>query len=350
MNFTYWVTEDCNLRCKYCYVNKAPKTMDQETATKAIEFTEKTLAANPAKHKDKIHIGLHGGEPLLNYSIIYFLIEELKSKFPGNIAFTMTTNGTTYNKEMLDYVASQVELTISVDGKQESHDINRVYKNGQGSYERVIKTIDYLNSQAQFYRVRMTVTPNNVSHLADNYIYLHEKGCPVVAFALDEDDMNWDKELMEIYRQNLNEIFSHMVKKDFTKAQYFLYNFKNEYFRPRGICDGCHTSFHISSDGKLYPCILAVGHDEFAMGSVFTGLNDTRLSNLDKINQRDEGVCSKCAMYNNCRSKMCKIINKIQTENFYKSSPVFCTAQKIHYSTVKSYDYILEKFSLKSNN
>jgi uncharacterized protein len=195
----------------------------------------------------------------------------------------------------------------------------------------------------------MTVTPNNVSDFADNYIYLYEKGCQVVAFALDESDPNWNKELMEIYRVNLNEIFTYMIKKDLTNAQYCLHNFKNEYFRPRGTCDGCHTSYNISSDGYIYPCILAVGHEEFAMGSVFNGLNEAMLSDLDTINQKDEGLCSKCAMYNNCRSKTCKIINKIQTDNYYMSSPIFCTAQKIHYSTVKNHDYILENFAVTTN-
>ena len=32
MNITFWVTEKCNLACKYCYVHKQPKTMTLETA------------------------------------------------------------------------------------------------------------------------------------------------------------------------------------------------------------------------------------------------------------------------------------------------------------------------------
>lgn len=348
MNFTYWVTEDCNLKCSYCYVNKVPKTMDQETAARAIEFTEKILAANPARQKDKLCISLHGGEPLLNYPVIRYIIEAFQSKYPGNTAFTMTTNGTTPNNEILDYLASHVELTVSVDGNQDSHDRNRVYGNGQGSFRRVMKTIEYLNSKSYFYRVRMTITPNNVSDFADNYIYLYEKGCKIVAFALDESDPDWNKELMDIYQRNLNNIFTYMISRDLTNAQYCLHNFKNEYFRRRSTCDGCHTSYNIASDGSIYPCILAVGHGDFVMGNVHTGLNEAKLAELDTINQKDEGVCSSCAMYSNCRSKTCKIINKIQTGNYYMSSPIFCTAQKIHYSTVKNHDYILDGFAVSA--
>lgn len=186
----------------------------------------------------------------------------------------------------------------------------------------------------------------NVLYLADSYIYLSEKGYSNVTFALDESDTNWNKGLMEVYQKNLNEIFSYMVNTDLSKAQYHLYNLKNEYFRPRSVCDGCHTSFHISSLGNLYPCIFTVGNEEFSMGDVFSGIVEQRLFDLDEISQKDQGICTNCAMYNNCRSKVCKIINKIQTGNYYKSSPVFCTTQKIHYSTVKKYEYILEDFEL----
>ena len=32
MNITFWVTERCNLACKYCYVHKQPKTMTLENS------------------------------------------------------------------------------------------------------------------------------------------------------------------------------------------------------------------------------------------------------------------------------------------------------------------------------
>ncbi|WP_307353585.1 radical SAM/SPASM domain-containing protein [Paenibacillus polymyxa] len=346
MNFTYWVTENCNLSCKYCYVNKAPKTMDQKTATKAIEFTQEMLSTTSINNKDKVRISLHGGEPLLNYPIIQYFVEELKQRIPVPITFMMTTNGTIHDVNILDYVLKNIKLTVSLDGQQESHDLNRVYKNGNGSFNKVIETLDYIKTQSDFFRVRMTVTSNNVACFAENYMYLSERGYPNVTFALDESDMDWNKELMKVYQKNLEEIFSYMVNRDFNKAQYFLYNFKNEYFRPRGNCDGCHTSFHISSTGDIYPCILAVGHEEFIMGDVVSGIIEQRLSDLDIINQTDKGICTSCAMYNNCRTKMCKIINKIQTESYYQSSPVFCATQRIHYSTVKKYEHILENFDL----
>lgn len=116
------------------------------------------------------------GEPLLNYPIIRYLVEELKRKIHGDISFTMTTNGTIYNQEMLDYVSENIQLTVSLDGKQESNDINRVYRNGKGSFNRVIETLDYINHQSHSFRVRMTVTPNNVSYFTDNYIFLLKKG------------------------------------------------------------------------------------------------------------------------------------------------------------------------------
>ena len=103
MNITFWVTEKCNLACKYCYVHKQPKTMDLKTAEQAIKcFTdrfEKTVS-----NGKRINVALHGGEPLLNFDIIKYIVKTLKTRYDGHIIFTMTTNGTVFNKYIYDFI------------------------------------------------------------------------------------------------------------------------------------------------------------------------------------------------------------------------------------------------------
>lgn len=66
------VTQDCNLRCKYCaysenYKNRVHnnKTMSIETAKKAVDF----LIHNSSE-SDIVGISFYGGEPLLNFKLI----------------------------------------------------------------------------------------------------------------------------------------------------------------------------------------------------------------------------------------------------------------------------------------
>lgn len=101
MNIMFWVTERCNLNCDYCYVNKKPKTMSLETAGKAFDYFKKKFE-NIQFQKGEIHIGFHGGEPLLNFPVIHFLTEAFKKEYGDKIRyFSLTTNGTIYDKKCL---------------------------------------------------------------------------------------------------------------------------------------------------------------------------------------------------------------------------------------------------------
>lgn len=65
---TFVVTEDCNLRCKYCYItHKASnKKMNFDTAKKFIDYI---LNGNIDK-KEAVIIEFIGGEPLLEIDLI----------------------------------------------------------------------------------------------------------------------------------------------------------------------------------------------------------------------------------------------------------------------------------------
>ena len=68
MNYTLYLTENCNLRCKYCYEkNKTTNEMDYNTIKSIIDYEIK---------QNDIHsqINFYGGEPLLKKNLIYILM------------------------------------------------------------------------------------------------------------------------------------------------------------------------------------------------------------------------------------------------------------------------------------
>lgn len=139
-NVTLEVTEQCNLRCKYCiyqedhfeYREFGSRKMQWSVAKAAIDY----LKAHSA-HSQKPHIGFYGGEPLLNFEIIKKSVEYAKQIFDKNLLFALTTNATLVTDEIADFFAENAfNLVISLDGPQRLHDANRVFTDGSGSFEK----------------------------------------------------------------------------------------------------------------------------------------------------------------------------------------------------------------------
>jgi uncharacterized protein len=91
------------------------------------------------------HISFYGGEPLLNLDLIKRTIAHAEAIIAKNVQFNMTTNGTLLTPAVCNYLREKkIRLTISLDGPRNIHDRNRVDKNGQGSFDTVMKNLAYL--------------------------------------------------------------------------------------------------------------------------------------------------------------------------------------------------------------
>ena len=76
-NITFIVTEDCNLRCKYCYItHKAKgKKLALQTAKKFIDYL---LNDNKIHRCQSIILDFIGGEPLLEAELIEDICDYFK--------------------------------------------------------------------------------------------------------------------------------------------------------------------------------------------------------------------------------------------------------------------------------
>ena len=82
---TFQVTDDCNLRCTYCYqINKGKRVMSFETAKKCIDmliaesYTDESYVS--IKTTPAIIIEFIGGEPLLEIDLIDKITDYFRSR------------------------------------------------------------------------------------------------------------------------------------------------------------------------------------------------------------------------------------------------------------------------------
>lgn len=153
INIAYFIlAESCNLSCSYCF-EKAPsnktvsKIMKIEVAEKSLLFFERMLANYPATEEEK-EIIFYGGEPLLNYDVLMFLLKEIKNRKSSDslwkkVNISLVTNGTLLTEEMAKkFKEYGLSLSISVDGPVEITNKNRYYNNKKPAFSEILRAID----------------------------------------------------------------------------------------------------------------------------------------------------------------------------------------------------------------
>ncbi|HET8772618.1 MAG TPA: radical SAM protein [Thermoanaerobaculia bacterium] len=145
------LTENCNLRCSYCYFseayslsrNRTAKTLSVEMGKKALDYffanAAPKIAANPMR---KLAITFYGGEPLMAQRTLRELTAYARANAPAELILALTTNGTMLRGEIADFlVENNFYVLVSLDGGREDHDRNRVFPNGGGSFDRIVENL-----------------------------------------------------------------------------------------------------------------------------------------------------------------------------------------------------------------
>ena len=179
---TLIVTERCNLDCTYCFEkNKKDREMSLETAVEAVE---RHLDSDTDEY-DHVQIDFTGGEPLMNFNLIREVVDYVVSrKWKKTFDFSIGTNGTLIDEEIRDWASKHpcVAFGLSFDGIKEAQDINR-----SGSYDKVLKNIDFFKKRSEEAQVKMTIGPESIDKVAEGIMHIHELGMLVTANVVFED-------------------------------------------------------------------------------------------------------------------------------------------------------------------
>jgi len=191
--FGIWlhITNACNLRCSYCYIDKDRGSMTisiaERTVLNAIEQCKKYQIRN-------LSIKFAGGEPLIAWKNILRIIDFARKACNGsNIKpkFNILSNGTLMKKDIATYLAiNRIPIAISLDGIREVNDRQRFYLDGRGSFSEVERCIQILRDSGWKPFVLITITDRNVEGLPDLTSYLLRQGLSFrYSFVRDCDQM-----------------------------------------------------------------------------------------------------------------------------------------------------------------
>lgn len=130
--FIVVLTLRCNHRCVYCHASSAgPREegydMNRQTAKKIVDLIFDFPAESP-------NIEFQGGEPLLNWPILEFIVRYAKrmaQEKKKNVRFSLVSNLALLDKKKMEFLfAEDVNICCSFDGPAKVHDKNRKYLSG----------------------------------------------------------------------------------------------------------------------------------------------------------------------------------------------------------------------------
>lgn len=328
MTGVFWVTSSCNLKCIYCYEgnNKNNLFISKEIINYSVDFLFKIMKENDDK---KLSVTIHGGEPFLAFDLIKYLVEVIKRRsldFGVELSFICTTNGTILNDEMIKFISKEIKnISISLDGKKDTQNYTRPYKNGQGTHEIVEKNLKKLLKILPFLRVRLTYNRETVYNLFENIKYLIDLGVKCIVPARDFFDKKFGNMELEALSNELLKIKRYIKGKSDVNIALLDKKSNNKL----GICGGGINSFNFDPSGNIYPCTITVGHKEFIIGNVFEGIDIKKRNEIASYSLMKNEECIGCYLYSYCEQTRCKMINKILTGDYCKASPVDCMEKNV---------------------
>lgn len=301
------VSQDCNLRCGYCFANHGT----YESENKLMSYDTAKTCIDKLLNKDvSNHITFFGGEPLLNFRLIKEIDFYLKQKKIIS-TYTTITNGTIMNDEIQNFIDERfLSLWISLDGPKDLNDGQR-FGGFESVHDRVLETIDKLHPRSYPITIKSIITKRNFNNLTEIVHYISTLNIdfmdikPVTDvppesefFMSDEDHAIYVNELANILVSNIKKLANGEKGKLISYMSPILMQMITKTRTINGCLAG-REAITITADGDAYPCVKYIGLKEFHMGNVhdedFPGEKFERLrKTFYMINVYNSVDCNTC--------------------------------------------------------
>lgn len=283
------VTTACNMNCVYCQANNGTACsdlyMDEEIAKKAVDIA----LQSPSR---KLTFEFQGGEPLLNFKIIKYIVEYAEvNKKDKSIEYNIVTNLTLLTDEVLDFFEQyKLNISTSLDGIENVHNTNRHFANNENSYKIVLSAIEKIKTRNMYVGAIETTTRYTLDHPKDlvrTYTKLGFDSIFIRALTpLGKAAKNWEKigytaeEFIAFYKKAVDELIQINKEGKYIReahATIFLEKIRGNcvnYMELRSPCGAGIGQIAYYADGSIFTCdegrmLYEMGEKAFYLGNVY---------------------------------------------------------------------------------
>ena len=349
MNLVLCLTEQCNLRCTYCYYKETQadrKTvMDDETLEQAIRIgLERTILFK----QHFFNITFFGGEPLVRREAIYKGVEFAKAIVAdamdnGRIdntfilQFAVNTNGTLFDDEFFDFCEKEhFRIYLSLDGPEHHHNLARRTVSGTGSFKAIEKHIPRFVKLGAV--ALSTITRLHIDTIFESVKWLHEQGFQSLTTSVDFDG-KWSGEEFDrlaLQYQKMAQYWKECRKKG---EKFFLGTIHDKVklvlLNSRYRNYSCHVyngAIGVATNGNIFPCtrfITSQKDTPYVQGNVFTGFDEKACEKIHTFLDNDKQECEGCDIRYRCCAHECACTSFYTTGSIEGVSPEVCTHERM---------------------
>ena len=284
---SFLVTQICNLACSYCYRDAdgsgGGRQMTEKIACDAVDWL-----IGQSGNLHNLGINFFGGEPLINFDVIRKVVEyaiQRGNQLDKRFSFHLATNATMLDDAKIRFITEHgISVSVSVDGSRETHNSQRPYRSGKGSYDIVSRHVRNLlkvhpwvscravsldgthpletkNALKDFgFSSVSVVNASPTLFTEDQYIPAERQYAGLIAmYEKEGEDL-----LRNIRERNVN-VLKQLVSKDFLWG--VLFAIINRY-KLHFACEAGRSIAAISPDGGIYLCHRFAGKKDYQLGHI----------------------------------------------------------------------------------
>lgn len=311
------ITHRCNLQCIHCSMSASTMQEDEKLTTEEwLEIIDKIISINPKS------ITISGGEPLVRKDI-WKILNYIKVNYNGNMA--IMTNSILINEDNIEKLKNIFDnFNISIDGVNEET-CSKI--RGKGVFKKVINNVKLLKKHGvQNISLSMVDVKYTHDYIQKFYALNKELGTfPMLRNFSDEGrGLENREELINDIKEDYNDLLilaDEVSKKNPGRGKSF-------------CCGAGRKQFHISYDGKLYPC-APTEYDDLCLGDLREiddlksyinskeYFNNDGYKNLIKLMPNNNDYCCDCDVNMYCWTCLYKIyVNQKFNKNLSKKCAI----------------------------
>jgi len=307
-----------------------------------------------------------GGEPFREIDLIdrisdYAKLKMYESGHPWfeNYRFSFSTNGLLYGKDKVQrYIAKNrrhISIGISIDGSKKKHDKQRVFPNGKGSYDAVVKNIPLWLKQFPDAATKATLSHDDIPFIKESVLHLFGLGIRHINMNVVNEDV-WQEGDDELFEQQLVALADQMIDRGLTDG-YYCSLFSRSVGKPlpqdddRNWC-GAGKMLAVDGNGIFYPCVRFAPYSLThqlgrAIGNCFDGIDRNKLRPFLAMTRRSQSSeeCLSCEVAGGC--SWCSGCNYDVSEDstIYRRATFLC---KMHKARVRANNYYWKKLDRRA--